>query len=274
MLSFPNCKINIGLTILDKREDGYHNLQSVFLPVGWRDALEIIPSSEFSFETSGIQIPGEENLCVKAFRLMQKEFNIPPVKMFLLKNIPVGAGLGGGSSDGAFTIKMINEIFRLNLNEEELKRLAGKLGSDCIFFIQNKISLVSGIGDQVNQISIDLGEYHVVIVYPSLKIETSWAYQQLDQNRIVRKIMPPQNLTEIPPEKWKGFVNNDFEEIVFKKFPEIEMIKNQLYEKGALYAAMSGSGSSVFGIFSNKAYLDFDEAYIIYSGKLNGSNNS
>ena len=163
MLSFPNCKINLGLRILDKREDGYHNLVSVFYPVKWCDALEIIVADDFSFVSEGLKVDGmaEHNLCVKAYRLFQKEFSLPPVKMMLLKNIPMGAGLGGGSADGAFTLKMLNELFKLELSTDQLKSYALQLGSDCPFFIENKPMLVTGKGELMENAAVDLSEYFI-----------------------------------------------------------------------------------------------------------------
>lgn len=248
MISFPHAKINLGLYVTEKRPDGYHNISSCFYPIGWSDALEIIPATSFDLSTSGLDIPGniENNLCVKAYKLLRKEFDLPPIQMHLHKVVPMGAGLGGGSSDGAFTLKMLNEVFNLSLQEEALANYAGMLGSDCPFFIQRKPVIATGTGNIFEPIALSLQGFKLLIVNPQISISTVEAYTQ-----VVPKI-PKHDIPEIlrlPIEDWKSTLKNDFEASVFQRFPEVAQIKRALYEMGASYASMSGSGSSVFGIF-------------------------
>lgn len=275
MLSFPNCKINLGLRILDKREDGYHNLVSVFYPVKWCDALEIIVADDFSFVSEGLKVDGmaEHNLCVKAYRLFQKEFSLPPVKMMLLKNIPMGAGLGGGSADGAFTLKMLNELFKLELSTDQLKSYALQLGSDCPFFIENKPMLVTGKGELMENAAVDLSEYFIELIYPDIAISTEWAFRELAKTEH-KKSAPDaidslKGLLRQPLSNWKKELVNDFEQSVAGFYPEVSTIKKQLYAAGAVYASMSGSGSSVFGIFEeNPKEIPFIRNFQRFSGKL------
>ena len=248
MIVFPNAKINIGLHIVSKRPDGYHNLETVFYPVELSDALEMAEAKKVSISFSGLPVGGmfEDNLVLKAYRLLQKDFNLPPVQFHLHKVIPLGAGLGGGSSDAAFTLKMLNDFFQLHLNTLQLKDYAGKIGADCTFFIDNRPSFAKGIGDQLRSHNLDLLNYRIVLLKPEVSVNTVQAY---------KNVLPAQpafqleKLTELPVEEWKGFVVNDFEKSIFTQFPEIKKWKEKLYDLGALYASMSGSGSAVFGIF-------------------------
>ncbi len=248
MISFPNAKINIGLNVVSKRTDGYHNLETVFFPVKLADALEIVEADEFAFSSSGIEIGGaaKSNLVVKAYDLLKKDFELPPVKIHLHKMVPYGAGLGGGSSDAAFTLKMLNDQFELGLKNDQLERYASKLGADCPFFIQNKPVFAHGIGNQFEQTTLDLSDYKIVIAKPAVSVSTVEAY---------RNIVPAKpefdlrNLAQLPIHEWKDVVKNDFENTVFPQYPVIQELKQSLYEAGALYASMSGSGSAVFGIF-------------------------
>ncbi|MEQ6121118.1 4-(cytidine 5'-diphospho)-2-C-methyl-D-erythritol kinase [Reichenbachiella sp. MALMAid0571] len=271
MISFPNAKINLGLNILSKREDGYHNISSCFYPVPWCDILEIIPSIDLKFTSSGIDIPGDKsnNLCIQAYNLFNKDFNIPGVHIHLHKIIPIGAGLGGGSSDCAFTLKMLNNLFQLNLSDDRLESYAGKLGSDCPFFIRNKPTLVSGTGDQFKPISLNLSGNTMVLVYPKIHISTREAYAG------IKPMLPKQSITEIidlPISKWKSLLTNDFENSLYKTHPDIKNIRQLLYEHGAVYASMTGSGSTVFGIFTNNVagnLLDIlSKKYIVWSKQL------
>lgn len=248
MIVFPNAKINIGLHIVLKRPDGYHNLETVFYPVDLSDALEMAEAAKVSISFSGLPVngPDEENLVLKAYRLMQKDFDLPPVQFHLHKVIPVGAGLGGGSSDAAFTLKMLNDFFQLHLTAEQLKGYALKLGADCPFFIENTPSFAKGIGDQLKPFNLDLSEYRIVLLKPEVSVNTVQAYKNVVPAKPAFQL---KNVTEIPVEDWKGFVVNDFEKTIFPRFPEIEKWKEKLYDLGALYASMSGSGSAVFGIF-------------------------
>ncbi|QKZ11922.1 4-(cytidine 5'-diphospho)-2-C-methyl-D-erythritol kinase [Spirosoma sp. KUDC1026] len=249
MLVFPNAKINIGLRITEKRADGFHNLQSCFYPVGWTDALEIIPADEFSFSSSGIPIPGDpaRNLCVKAYALVKADYSLPPVQMHLHKNVPIGAGLGGGSADAAFALTMLNDRFGLNLTTHQLEEYARQLGSDCAFFIQNKPMYCLEKGDVFEGIDTDLTGYYIVLVYPNLGISTAEAYAG------VRPQQPAESLRsqlEQPITNWRKIIHNDFEDSLFPRYPLLKRLKEQLYELGAVYASMSGSGSTVYGIFN------------------------
>lgn len=251
MILFPNAKINLGLNILRKRNDGFHDIETVFYALQLSDVLEINQSEQFAFTQTGITIDGEleNNLVVKAYRLLQKEFSLGPVNIHLHKVIPFGAGLGGGSSDAAYTLKALNQLFWLNLGPNELQHFALKLGSDCPFFIQNKPVFAEGRGDIFSDTSVSLAGYHLVLVKPNVHVPTAAAYSK------VTPMVPEVGLRCLlneNPETWKNKVVNDFEQSVFRLFPEIEIIKEKLYEVGAVYASMSGSGSSVFGIFKEK----------------------
>ncbi|MEN8118349.1 MAG: 4-(cytidine 5'-diphospho)-2-C-methyl-D-erythritol kinase, partial [Bacteroidota bacterium] len=238
MISFPNAKINIGLNVVSKRPDGYHNLETVFYPVKLADALELADSDEVQFSTSGIGIEGdpENNLVLKAYHLLQKDFKLPPVKLHLHKAVPFGAGLGGGSSDAAFALKMLNDYFNLKLPSDKLRFYASQIGADCPFFIKNKPVFATGIGDQFQPIDLDLSEYEILIAKPNISVSTPDAYSN------VVPAKPEFSLKEIEPmaiEDWKDYVKNDFEKSVFEKYPEIKRLKQTLYEMGALYASMS-----------------------------------
>ena len=252
MVIFPNCKINLGLNIISKRHDGFHNLETVFYPVALHDALEIIPASDgiFEFHSSGLSIPGklEKNLCVKAFQLLQLDFRLPAVKMHLHKVIPMGAGLGGGSSDGAFTLKLLNNLFNIGLKSDQLKDYARILGSDCAFFIENQSCYAFEKGDRFEPVPVALSGLNLVIVIPDVHISTSDAYRAITP---AIPVQPIKELIKIPIGQWKGRLANDFEIPVFEKYPVIREIKFALYKMGALYSAMSGSGSAIFGLFKD-----------------------
>tara|TARA_B100001758_G_C18416716_1_gene620651 strand:- start:7 stop:756 length:750 start_codon:yes stop_codon:yes gene_type:complete len=247
MIVYPNAKINIGLNILNKRIDGYHELSSIFYPVPQLyDILEIIPSDDFCFSTSGISIPGQDNICINAFKLLKEDFDINNVNIHLHKMIPIGAGLGGGSSDGAFTLKLLNDIFDLNISNKELERYALQLGADCPFFIDNTPKSIMGIGDVMTSINLDLSMYNLKFVFPNLHIST------LDAFRYVTPREPEYDLLDIissPIENWKGKVKNDFEVSVFQRYPELLEIKEKIYKNEAVYASMTGSGSAIYGFF-------------------------
>lgn len=266
MIGFPNAKINLGLNVIERRADGYHNLETVFYPVTLSDILEILPGKSFHFEASGLALEGdpENNLVVRAYRLLNTAFNLPPVNIFLHKVIPFGAGLGGGSSDAAHTLKLLNEMFELNLSNIQLNEYAVKLGADCPFFIENQPSFATGTGNILSPINIDLSEYQMVIVKPPFGVETVWAYQSITPRK------PRKSISEIinqPIETWREELTNDFECTVFEKYPQIGSIKQALYDNGAVYASMSGSGSSVYGIFrkvpSDLASV-FDPEYFLF----------
>lgn len=251
MIVFPNCKINLGLNVVAKRSDGYHDLETVFYPLPLSDILEIVPASDdsVSFQSTGLPIPGDpgENLCMKAFRLMENEFHIQPVKIHLHKIIPMGAGLGGGSSDGTFTLKLLNDLFSLGLDDERLYDFARQMGSDCSFFITNRPVFASGTGDRFLPVNIDLSGRRIVLVVPPFHVKTAAAFNGITPAVPARSV---RNISEVPVEEWRDFLVNDFEKSVFKQFPGIGEIKKRLYDFGAVYASMTGSGSAVFGLFS------------------------
>ena len=249
MIQFPNCKINLGLSILAKRADGYHELETVFYPIAISDALEILPAFNLTLTQTGIAVPGDpaQNLCLKAYHLLKKDFpQLPEVKMHLQKNIPMGAGLGGGSSDGTSALIILNQMFSLGLNEHQLIDYASQLGSDCPFFVYNKACHASGRGEILTPINLDLSNYQFLLVHPGVHIATAWAFQQLNPNTKSESI---RSIIQKPITDWKNTLINDFETPVFKAEPKLSVIKNQLYQLGAIYASMSGSGSSLFGIF-------------------------
>ncbi len=259
MISFPNAKINIGLNITEKRSDGFHNLESIFLPViGLHDVLEIVEikdSTHLQFSSSGIVIDGKDsdNLVLKAYQLLKSDFNLPALSVHLHKVIPTGAGLGGGSSDASFMLKMLNEMFNLNLTNENLKVYAEKLGSDCPFFIENTPQFATGKGEILEKINLFLPKSFLVIIKPQIHVPTKAAFAGIVPKK------PQVNLNELItklPYQWKEFAKNDFEQSIFAQFPEIEKIKTRLYELGAEYASMSGSGSAVFGIFPHTINLE------------------
>ncbi|MEQ9404734.1 MAG: 4-(cytidine 5'-diphospho)-2-C-methyl-D-erythritol kinase [Cyclobacteriaceae bacterium] len=248
MITFPNAKINLGLNILKKREDGYHDIESCFYPIPWNDSLEIIEADTFSFHSYGPEIPGNSasNLCVKAFELLKADHDIHPIEIHLLKSIPMGAGLGGGSADGAFTLKMLNEFFELNLSTKKLQEYALELGSDCPFFIENKPVLARGRGELLESIDLNLSGYYLAIHNPGIHISTQEAYSG------IRPTVPQEPISKIISSDvsvWRDKLINDFEASVFKNHPEIAGLKKEMYDEGALYASMTGSGSTVFGIF-------------------------
>jgi len=255
MIVFPNAKINIGLNIINRRTDGYHNLETIFYPVQIKDALEVIESDSLTFESSGIEIPGHanENLCLKAWHLLSDDFDIPQVGIHLHKGIPIGAGLGGGSADAAFFIKLMNEKFELGLTTEQMEDYARRLGADCAFFIRNNPVFAFGKGDEFEQLNFSLDGYFIVLVMPPVHVSTGEAY------RGVRPAKPEKSLKELislPVSDWKYHVKNDFETSIFKNHPSIRGVKSALYEAGALYSSMSGSGASVYGIFKGEVKLD------------------
>ncbi len=272
MVVFPSAKINLGLHINAKCSDGFHEIETVFYPVYmYSDILEIIPNNrlEYYFQQSGISIESQNgtNLVEKAYLLLQKRYDLPSVDMFLYKSIPVGAGLGGGSSDAAFALKLINSLFNLDLNPALLKEYAAQLGSDCSFFIDNVPAVGKGKGDELLTCSIpQLAGKYLVIVTPDIFISTVEAYKTCRPNK------KNSSLSEIisqPLLEWKDILVNDFEKTLFPLYPELQKIKDNLYYHGAIYASLSGSGSSLYGIFKEKPVaLDFNEAYFVFQGQL------
>jgi 4-diphosphocytidyl-2-C-methyl-D-erythritol kinase len=268
MIAFPNAKINIGLNILSKRKDGFHNIETVMYPVVYNDVLEILDDSvafaskakkldkpnQIVFQHSGIKIPGkqDENICLKAYNLLENDFKLPPVSIYLHKMIPTGAGLGGGSSDGANTLKLLNDLFKLGLKKEQLEVYARLLGSDCPFFIQNKPVYANNTGNKFENIKLDLSEYNIVLITPPIHISTAEAYSK------VVPLEPGYSLKDLikqPITNWKKKMKNEFETTIFKKYPAIATIKKELYKKGAIYSSLSGSGSTLYGIFNKKENL-------------------
>ncbi len=254
MLVFPACKINLGLRITEKRPDGFHNLQSCFYPVRWGDVLEIIPSEAFSFSSTGLTIPGEpvKNICVRTYELLKANFDLPPVQMHLHKVVPIGAGLGGGSADAAFTLKLLNERFALGLSAAQLEDYARTLGSDCAFFIQNRPLYCLEKGDVFQEISVDLSGYYILLVYPNLIISTAEAYAAVQPRQPEVSLY---DQLQNPIETWPSTIHNDFEDSLFPAYPILAQIKQQLYDAGAVYASMSGSGSTIYGIFQAPVFV-------------------
>lgn len=260
MLVFPNAKINLGLNIVEKRKDGFHNIETVFYPIPVFDMLEAVvnesSSSGILFSSSGNNIPGDQkdNICIKAYDLLSKHHQLPAVKIHLHKIIPTGAGLGGGSSDAAFFIKLLDQKFLLNLSENEMMNYAAQLGSDCSFFIMNQPCYASGKGELLNKISFSLNGYFLVLVCPPVHVSTAEAYNGVvpkPADLDLKSLLSAGKLKD-----WRKNLKNDFELSVFKRYPQIEIVKNKLYNEGAIYASMSGSGSSVYGLFENKPSLN------------------
>ncbi len=269
MLLYPNCKINLGLNVLRKRSDGYHDLETLFYPVNATEAIVIEPSELFSFKVEGIAIDGDlkDNLCVKAWDLINNRFDLPSVSITLYKYLPMGAGLGGGSADAAYVIKGLNQLFDLGMSEVEMAEIAAILGSDAPFFIYNKPMIATGRGEVLAPLDFSLSNYHVRLIKPSFGISTKEAYSGItptDDN-----ILTIEQIVELPVEKWQGLLKNDFERHLFKKYPELAQIKEELKQQGAVYAAMSGSGSTIFGLFEEAPSSYFVKpGYWCWTGQL------
>ena len=252
MITFPNAKINLGLNIVERRADGYHNLETVFYPIGLTDVLEIVLSSgdESTLTTYGnpVDCPVEKNLVMKALRLMQQHYNVPEVDIYLYKHIPDGAGLGGGSSDASSTMLMLNDMFNLGIEKEELARHAATLGADCPFFIYNSPMMATGIGDVLSPIDVNLKGLYLLLIKPDVSVPTKVAYSRVTPAPSTSCL---ENDLATPVNQWSGLVKNDFEPSVFSHYPELAAIKATIENGGAIYASMSGSGSSIYGIFDN-----------------------
>lgn len=269
MIAFPPAKINLGLHILRKRADGYHDLSTCFYPIQWCDVLEVIPSGKLTFESSGLPIPGNENdnLCLKAYQLVARDHSIPPVQIYLHKIIPMGAGLGGGSSDGAWTLRLLNTVFDLNLTQEKLKTYAAQLGSDCAIFMEDGPAMGSSRGEILTPTTVSLKGKWIVVVKPEIHVSTADAFAGIIPQLPSKDLQV--TVETLPVEKWKDVIKNDFETTVFAKHPVIRSVKEKLYALGATYASMSGSGSAVFGLFEKETDLrpEFPEmAY--WAGKI------
>lgn len=271
MIKFPNAKINLGLNIVNRRPDGYHDIETIFYPIALQDVVEIVTAegNESSLTVYGREIncPTEKNLVMKAYRSLEKDYNLPPVDIYLHKNIPDGAGLGGGSADAACTILILNEMFNLNISPATMAERAAKLGADCAFFIYNTPMIATGIGDILSPIEVSLQGKALLLIKPDVSVPTAEAYS---------KVTPKPSEVELsetiksPISEWKNSLKNDFEPSVFTAHPELAEIKKKLYEQGAIYASMSGSGSSIFGIYDSaimaekaKEYFAKTNAYVI-----------
>lgn len=263
MMTFPNAKINLGLNVVEKRPDGYHNLETVFYPVPITDALEIFPMDpafpsdvDCDLKVTNLHIDGDEqkNLVVRAYNLLKQDFpTLSRVHVHLFKNIPTQAGMGGGSSDCGFMITQLNRQFRLGLSEEQMIDYAARLGADCAFFVLNKPCYAEGIGEKLQPVSLDLKGWYLAVVRPAIPVSTKEAFS------LITPCHPAKNCLDVvmqPVETWRGLLTNDFEKSVFAIHPEIGAIRDRLYDQGAVYAAMSGSGSSLFGLFRQPVSLD------------------
>ena len=267
MLVFPNAKINIGLYVTEKRQDGFHNLETVFYPIGLSDILEISrgegKSGTYLFHNTGIDVgcDVEKNLIIKAYHLLAKTYNLPAVNIHLHKVIPFGAGLGGGSADAAFMLKALNTYFELHISDLELSVLASSLGSDCAFFIANRPAFASGKGEVLEEINLSLDQYQFILVKPACGVSTPEAYGGIIPNEAEYDL---RKLSSLSITDWKASVHNDFEKTVFLKYPQISALKQQLYDAGALYASMTGSGSAVFGLFpkDKKMQMNFPNCFV------------
>lgn len=253
MITFPNAKINLGLNITEKRPDGYHNLETIFYPIPLEDALEVCPRKEgegkYSLSQSGLAIEGDpdKNLVVKAYKLLDEACGLPPADIYLYKHIPSGAGLGGGSADAAFMLKLLNDTYNLKQTDDQLEEYAARLGADCAFFVRNRPTYAEGIGNIFSPVELSLAGWQLLLIKPDIFVSTRDAFARICPRR------PERNLKDIigqPVESWKDCMVNDFEESVFPQFPAIGDIKTELYRLGAVYASMSGSGSSVYGLFA------------------------
>lgn len=249
MINFPTCKINLGLHILKRRQDGYHDIETAMLELPFNDILEVVESEQAAFTTSGLEIPGMGNLVLDAETEFRKHYSIPTLAFHLHKLIPMGGGLGGGSSDAAFALKLMRDKYAPEVSNEDLKTMASKIGSDCPFFIKGGIQYATGRGEVLSPLNLDFSDKYVVLVNLGIHVSTKEAYEDVipDNGRVALK-----EILEKPIHTWKEFLINDFERSVFGKYPELADIKKDLYNNGAIYAAMTGSGSTLFGIFDSE----------------------
>ena len=269
MIVFPNGKINLGLSVLNKRTDGFHNIESVIYPVPIYDALEFQPSGKFELSLYGMKISGEieNNIVFKAWKLLQDAYQIPPIEIKLFKGIPIGSGLGGGSSDAAFLIKCLNEYFELGLSTEILLQLAQKLGSDCPFFIKNEATLIQGRGEILKRLDLSLKGKHIVIVCPKIQISTQKAFQKIEPSKPKIELI---EVISLPIKQWQDKLVNDFERLFFAKHPTLKKINTILKTEGALYTSLTGSGAAIYGIFDHTINLKnkFPDCFV-WDGILN-----
>jgi 4-diphosphocytidyl-2-C-methyl-D-erythritol kinase len=268
MILYPPAKINLGLNILRKREDAFHDIDTCMVEIPFSDILEVTKADSFEFLQTGISISGTggPNLCEKAYQLLRKEYEIGPVRIHLRKQIPVGAGLGGGSADATYTLLALNQLFQLQLSIQKLKELSSELGSDCPFFVEGLPQIAQGRGEVLSTIELDLSNFYLVLLNPGIHVGTKEAYEGVSANDAVISV---HELIQKPIQNWRDSLKNDFEKSVFLLFPEIQRLKNSLYESGAVYAAMSGSGSSVYGLFLDEDTAQkFTSKHLIYKGKF------
>lgn len=268
MILYPPAKINLGLNILRKREDAYHDIDTCMVEIPFTDILEVTKADTFEFLQTGLIINGEggANLCERAYQLLRNEFEIGPVRIHLRKQIPIGAGLGGGSADATYTLLALNHLFDLQLTTDKLKLLASELGSDCPFFVEGLPQIAQGRGEILSPVEVNLSNVFLVLLNPGIHVGTKEAYDGVSVNDDVVAI---EEIVQKPLEQWSELLKNDFEKTVFKQYPEIKDIKESLYQSGAIYAAMSGSGSSVFGLFTNEdAAMNFRSSHLIYKGRF------
>ncbi len=273
MICFPNAKINIGLNVINKRSDGYHNIETVYYPVGLCDVLEFVedesrPNRECGLKSTGISINGnmDDNLIIRAYKLLNQYSELPGLSVHLHKIIPIGAGLGGGSSDGANMLKSINRFFKLKIGNDDLEVLAAKIGMDCPFFINNKPVFAFERGDRLGEVEIDLSGYFILLVYPGIPISTPEAYADAQPSEQPGRLF---DLINEPVSCWNETIKNDFEPGIFNKYPGLKKIKDQLYELGALYASMSGSGSAIYGLYTNLPEIPASfEGFYTWTGRL------
>ncbi|MEO6818457.1 MAG: 4-(cytidine 5'-diphospho)-2-C-methyl-D-erythritol kinase [Ginsengibacter sp.] len=256
MVIFPNCKINLGLNVIRKRPDGYHDIETIFYPIPITDVLEIITSDETHIHITGLPIDFfGDNICIRAYDLLKKDYpDLPKINIHLHKVIPIGAGLGGGSSNGISTLLLLNSKYNLQIPVERLYDYALELGSDCPFFILNKPAFASGRGENLEEIQLSLSGYQMLIVNPGIHINTKDLFQQIKPKEVSRSI---KEIIQLPIDEWKDNLDNDFEKVVFEKHAAIKNIKDQMYAKGAIYALMTGTGSSVFGIFPGDQKIEY-----------------
>lgn len=267
MICFPNCKINLGLYVTGKREDGYHDIATVFYPLPLRDVLEIVPAGDTTLHITGLAVAGSgtDNLVWKAFSMLKQAFphKVRDTGIYLHKVIPMGAGLGGGSADGAFMLRLINDEYQLGLSDDKLAEYALQLGSDCPFFVYNRPRYATGRGEQMSDIAIDLSEYNIQLICPDVHVSTAAAFKMITPTAPAFDLS---KLNSLPVTEWKEHIGNDFETPVFAQHPVLASVKRQLYAQGAVYAAMSGSGSAVYGIFERgkKAEIESDVSFAAF----------
>ena len=256
MVIFPNCKINLGLNVICKRSDGYHDIETIFFPIPITDVLEIITSEDTQINITGIPLDySGENICLRAYHLLKKDFpDLPEINIHLHKVIPIGAGLGGGSSNGVSMLMLLCKKYNLQIPEQKIYDYALELGSDCPFFVLNKPAFAFGRGEILEEITISLSGYQMMITNPGIHINTKELFQQITPNETSTSI---KEIIQLPIVDWKNNLVNDFESIVFQKHPAIKNLKDKMYKNGAVYAAMTGTGSSVFGLFPANQKVTF-----------------